>query len=359
MMTSQQNTHYPDQSIKLSASEESEAHERLIGSLIETMSDPVLEVNLSDRKLVGGNAAALALFGYPRRRLSGMDLVNILESPIPFFRALKNRVGLQTGVRLSNSSGGSFSAGIRCIFLHKQVDVYVLLVLHDIVDPQRAAKEAAARESLALEILKTRSAFFLGEEHERERLARELHSHIGPVMVSVKLGMEKMLSGRKKYISRRELRQLLEVHTASIKQVRIVTSRLAEGFQYEENINLAIESLIKSYAEFSDIRFFCKTDPLPAHMSTTISYHLFQIIEETLTNMVKHANATKASLRINVHGNKVDVTLQDNGDGAEKPVIKKGSGLWMMKERALLMGGKLRLESAKHRFFRIRLSFSL
>jgi signal transduction histidine kinase len=94
-------------------------------------------------------------------------------------------------------------------------------------------------------------------------------------------------------------------------------------------------------------------------MSTTVSYHLFQIIEETLTNMVKHANATKASLRIKVHGNNVEVALQDNGDGVEKPVIKKGSGLWMMKERALLMGGKLRLESAKNRFFRIRLSFSL
>lgn len=359
MMTSKKDPQKPPQPIKLSVSEEIEAHEHLIGDLIETMSDPVLEVDLGDRKLVGGNAAALALFGYPRRKLADMDLVNILENPIPFFRALRNRVGLQTDVRLSNSSGGSFSAGIRCIFLRKQVEDYALLVLHDIVDPQRAAKDAAARESLALEILKTRSAFFLGEEHERERLARELHSQIGPVMVSVKLGMEKMLSGRKKYISRRELRQLLDIHTSSIKQVRIVTSRLAEGFQFEENINLAIESLIKSYAEFSDIRFFFKSDLLPAQMSTTLSYHLFQIIEEALTNMVKYANATKASLRIRVHNNEVSLVLQDNGDGVEKPNIKKGSGLWMMKERAKLIGGTLSLESAKDRFFRIRLSFSL
>ena len=345
--------------LKLSDSADNMAHDQLIGNLIEVMGDPVLEVRLADFGMEGGNTAASVVFGYSRKKLREMVLADLLASPLPLMRALKRRVSTLGGVVFTDKQGHSLRAGIQCIYFRKQHEYYALIIVQDIVDKQKEARDREDMQRLALEVLKTRSAFFLGEEHERERLARELHSHIGPVMVSVKLGLEQLLYGRKKHISRRELKRLLNIHTDAIKEVRIVTSRLAEGYGYQEDINKAIVHLINNYCDFSDIRISCKLDPLPDDLPVDVAFHLFQIIEEALTNMVKYANATRATFRIKRSANQVEMVLQDNGQGHNKPLIMVGKGLWMMQQRARLIGGHLVVESVSQSFFRIRLVFSL
>ena len=345
--------------LRLSDNADNLAHDQMIGQLIEVMADPVLEVRMADFGLEGGNTAASVLFGYSMKKLRGMAFAELLANPVPLLRSLKRRVSTVGGVMFTDKEGHTLRAGIQCIYFRRQYEDYVLIILQEIVDKRKEAREREDLQKLALEVLKTRSAFFLGQENERERLARELHSHIGPVMVSVKLGMEQLLYGKKKHISRRELKRLLDIHTDAIKQVRIVTSRLAEGYGYQEDINKAIEQLIKNYCDFSDIQIACKLDPLPVDLPVDTAYHLFQIIEEALTNMVKHANATKATFSIKRSDNQVEVVLQDNGQGHDKPLIMVGKGLWMMQQRAKLIGGHIAVKSVNQSFFRIRLSFSL
>lgn len=347
------------QPIRLSGNNQCPEHEHLMKSLISIMSDPVFEVCLVDHKVISCNMAAQSLSGLSPRKIQGMSLAGLFENAAAVVKALNNRISLKTGVHFVNSKGEIVRTGMQCIYFHRQADAFALLVLHDIRDPVQEEKDHLNSQLLALEVLKTRSAFFLGQEYERERLARELHSHIGPILVSVKLGMEQKLTQRSKYLSRHDLNRLLETHKEAIKQVRIVSSRLAEGFLYQEDINQAIDHLISNYAEFSDIRFHCKKDKLPENLSTTVCYHLFQIIEEALTNMVKHANATRAGFRIKVMKEQAELVIQDNGDGHDKLVNKNSNGLWIMRQRAVLIGGHLEAESVRNRFFRIRLTFPL
>ncbi|MFO7998990.1 MAG: ATP-binding protein, partial [Bacteroidales bacterium] len=217
----------------------------------------------------------------------------------------------------------------------------------------------AEHERLALEVLHTDSAFFMGEEYERRRLERELHGHIGPMMVSVKLDMEKNLAGEQKTIPRKELERMHRQLGEAITELRVATSRLAEGFQYQTDPVLAIGKLMDKFREYGEMKVFCRMDPLPENLDMSLRYHLFRIVEEGLTNIVKHADATKIVLRMRVSDGWLQMHLHDNGRGVGEQSIKSGPGLRLMQKRAELLSGTIRFESAKGRYFKLKLEVPL
>lgn len=327
----------------------------LNGLLFDVTTDPVIVLDLSELSVVVANPAACSRFNQSAERFAGKSFPDQLIDPHAFRKAIRRKVTVLDSASCIKRDGTLFSANMSVFYQKSGGNSYALIVLSGVVEENEAEKEFKRLESLVLERFKTESTFFLGEEHERSRLARELHGHIGPMLVGVKLGLEQMLSGGKKHISKKELKRLLEQHLQTIRELRLVTSRLAEGFQYQENINQAICTLVAKFEEFSGIKIYNKQAELPNTLTLTQRYHLIQILEEGLTNAVQHADATKIAVRLWVEADRLNMYILDNGRGMEKFPQKKGKGLWIMKQRAALMQGSLKIESVSGRYFRLYL----
>ncbi len=323
--------------------------------------DPVMVLRLDDLQILDVNPAACEQFGYSLRRFKGMHLDGMVKKPSQLKRAIKHRSAILTEVICVDNNKLPFTSSLYFSFFEYGSDMLALVLFRDIIDTNKAEKEKEKRETLALEVAKTESAFFLGEESERQRLARELHGHIGPMMVSVKMGLEQLKSRFAKdnthYTS--EIQQLLDKQVQAIKELRIATSRLAEGYLYQEDITKAIENLLHKYSDFSDIRIYYKIDKLPGRLPVALRYHLFRIIEESLTNAVMHSNASKISLRIRIRNNTLYLYVLDNGQGIKRPVLEKDRGLWLMEQRAALLNGTLHIETVPDKFFRVSLEIPL
>lgn len=333
--------------------------EQKIILFLRKTSDPVLTLCVSTLCLIEANEQACKWLNYRCSQVAGKSIDLLVNNANRFRRAMRKKVSYISGLEFIKRSGSTFFGDISVDYFEQDKETYAVVFIYNMVDEKQAMKDQIWRETLVLERFKTESAFFMGEEHERNRLAQELHGHLGPMMVGVKLGLEQQLSKSNGYISRRELRKLLDQHTQTIKEARLITSRLAEGYQYQEDINLAIKSLITKFAEITGMSVFCKTDLLPETMAMDARYHLIQIIEEGLTNVVKHSGASKLTFRLTLSEKQLNMYLLDNGSGMDGTPVAKQKGLDLMQQRAAFLGGKLDIVSVRGKFFKLAFSCTI
>lgn len=86
-------------------------------------------------------------------------------------------------------------------------------------------------------------------------------------------------------------------------------------------------------------------DECVATLPTATSIQVFRIIQECLTNIVRHANANKVDINLNIKGQQLFLSIKDNGQGCDFQQVKTGFGLRGMKERVNSLGGTMQLES--------------
>jgi PAS domain S-box-containing protein len=331
----------------------------LFRMVFEMASDPMLVVLLDSFTVVDANQAACNIFGYSARQFSGLRYASLGPDPVFMRQALVKRLSVASGVEHMGRDGKLFFADVSYDYLKNNAHSICLVVLRNVKDQELIEREKQRLEQLSLEVMHTDGAFFLGEDQERKRLGRELHGHIGPMVVSVKLAMEKNLAGSQKSIPKEEVRAMLQQQGEAIRALREVTTRLAEGFQYQEDPNLALRTLMEKIGEYGEMGVYCKLDQLPENLDIALRYHLFRIVEEGLTNVIKHSNATKIALRLKTGDNKLFLSIQDNGNGVGQPSPTGRSGLWFMQKRAELLNGKLRVESVNGKYFRLEMEAPL
>jgi signal transduction histidine kinase len=331
----------------------------VIRFLFNNTADPVVVVRLDNLLIEDVNTAACERFNYGPQRFKGMNLNSIVVKPLQLKRTIKHKSASLTEVECLCNEKLRITANLYFAYPSTGDHQRVIILFRDIIDDNATTKEKIKWETLTLEATKTESAFFLGEENERQRLARELHGNIGPLMLSVKMGLEQLLSGNKKMPPAEDCQKLLELQTQAIRELRIATSRLAEGYLYQEDINKAIENLLQKYSELSDLRIYSKKDGLPGNLNIAFRYHLFRIIEESLTNAVIHSNASKISFRLWISNKMLYMYIMDNGHGMNRPILDKDRGLWLMQQRAKLLNGAFQIETVPGKYFRVSLEASI
>jgi PAS domain S-box-containing protein len=322
-------------------------------------SDPMLVVLMETFTVVDANAAACKLFGYSHKQFCGLRYASLGPDPVFFRQALVKKLSAVSEVEHMNMEGQMFIADVSYDYLENETHPICLVVLRNVKDQEQLAREKKQLEQIALEVMHTDSAFFLGEDQERKRLGKELHGQIGPMLVSVKLAMEKSLAGERESVSRQDVQKMLAKQARAIRALREVTTRLAEGYEYQEDINLALRTLLDKIAEYGDMEMDCEIDPLPENISMALRYHLFRIVEEGLTNIIKHADANKISIRLKTKKNALYLSIEDDGNGIKEPMHEPGAGLLLMQKRAQLLDGKLRYESAQEKYFKLELDVPL
>jgi signal transduction histidine kinase len=230
-----------------------------------------------------------------------------------------------------------------------------VLIAHDKVgrDPRfssgdmRLAEQFALRASIAVDLSRRVARDSLrrvvaGQEVERRRLARELHDETGQALTSILLGL-RALEDANAGIDVDELRELV---VATLQDVRRLAVQLRPKALDDFGLAAALERLAQTFSESSGIRVQLEArigERLPAEVETTV----YRIVQEALTNVVKHAEAHEVSILLVRRDGIVTAVVEDDGGGFDPHAVRADSiGLEGMRERVALHDGRLTLESA-------------
>ncbi len=178
----------------------------------------------------------------------------------------------------------------------------------------------------------------LSQDIERKRISKDLHDSLGQSLLLVKNKISK------------EDQEAKELLNDAIDEMRSISRTLYPLQLKQLGITSAISSLIEQLDEnYPDTYIFGDVDNIDGMLSTEHELNLFRIIQECLSNVVKHAKAESAKLELQREKNKIVMTLQDNGIGFDflsKFKNLKSLGLKTIRERVNYINGILRVESS-------------
>jgi PAS domain S-box-containing protein len=177
-------------------------------------------------------------------------------------------------------------------------------------------------------------------EEERLALARDLHDELGQALTAVNIDLVMI----KKKITNNEIALKIEKISAlvnnTIKSVQRITSNLRPEIINDLGLDEAIELYAQEFSERSGIEVFLIIDPeIVFHYKTALN--IYRIVQESLTNISRHAKATKVVIKLKKTFDSVCIKISDNGIGINEDFIKskQSFGIMSMKERATSLGG--------------------
>jgi signal transduction histidine kinase len=184
-----------------------------------------------------------------------------------------------------------------------------------------------------------------GQELERRRLARELHDETGQALTSVLLGLKAVERSDDVPTALAELRELV---VATLQDVRRLAVELRPKALDDFGLSVALERLVQTFKEATGISVEFQSQlgeqRLPSEVETT----LYRIVQESLTNVAKHAGARRVSILLVLRPGVVSALIEDDGHGfTEDDEGRGGIGLSGMRERLALLDGRLTVESGR------------
>jgi two-component system, NarL family, sensor kinase len=197
------------------------------------------------------------------------------------------------------------------------------------------------------------------QENERARLSRELHDGISQMMVSIKLLLESALARFERASSpaarvpaaEAALTTSLARLSDTLREVRRISHALRPAMLDDLGLAAALEQLTRELGEETSIEigFTQVTHTNAGALPDAVNTALFRIAQEALNNIVRHAQATRAALSLDVSARAVTLSIADNGCGFDveraQADARGGIGLRNMRERLETLSGTLSLVS--------------
>lgn len=240
-------------------------------------------------------------------------------------------------------------------------DTIGVLIAHDKLGPDvrfgdadmRLAEQFAARAAIAVDLSRRVANDSLrrvvaGQELERQRLARELHDETGQALTSILLGLKAVEDARSQAEMQRAAADLRELVVATLQDVRRLAVELRPKALDDFGLLAAVERLVDTFSETTGINVDVESRLGPHRLPPEVETTLYRIIQESLTNVVKHAEARSVSIFIVRRDATATVVIEDDGQGfADGNVRDGGLGLLGMRERVALLNGRLTIESSE------------
>ena len=181
---------------------------------------------------------------------------------------------------------------------------------------------------------------------ERNRIARDIHDSLGHSLVALNVQMETALTLWE--VDNQRARSLLaeakQLGSEALQAVRESVSAIRADPLQGQLLEAAIVNLTEEFYHLTDVLPECQID-LSHPLSNSVNQVIYRIIQEGLTNICKHAEATIVQIQIQTTAEGLSLTLQDNGKGFQTEQLRSGYGLQGMQERSTAMGGRLEIVS--------------
>jgi signal transduction histidine kinase len=186
-------------------------------------------------------------------------------------------------------------------------------------------------------------------EEERKRLSRELHDDIGQTLTALKVDLavvesECSGSGRVK----QKMADMQKLLSSGIHSVHSLCRRLRPGALDDLSLEDALAGLVDDWKQRNDATCELHADVRDAALSDEIRTAVFRLVQEALTNVSRYARASEVQIRLTAGETALRFSVADNGCGMEPGAENKPTsfGLLGMHERVVMLGGRLRIDSA-------------
>ncbi|MEZ8734048.1 MULTISPECIES: cache domain-containing protein [unclassified Vibrio] len=185
------------------------------------------------------------------------------------------------------------------------------------------------------------------QEDEKKHLARELHDGINQLLVSSRCHLELLGNKLQNEDLKAHLNKSQHSLMRAIEEVRHISHQLRPSSLDDIGLEAALSSLLLDFQAHSGIEVETMFATQPGKLKSEAATTLYRVVQESLNNIEKHAQATKVTVIAQQIGNVLQLLIQDNGVGFNtyKAMEKRGIGLRNMRERVEFIGGDFELMS--------------
>ena len=195
------------------------------------------------------------------------------------------------------------------------------------------------------------------QEDERARLASELHDDFSQRLAMLSLGLETAaeIVPESPSEANRQLHELMNSASELGADLHTLSHRLHSSTLERLGLAAGVAAFCKEFTAQSGTQVAFSHQDLPRSVSPDIALCLFRIVQEGLRNVQKHSRAAHAQVRIETMDDTLHLSISDDGEGfdVKDGVDRQGLGLWSMRERVRLVGGRFEIHSETQKGTRI------
>ena len=184
-----------------------------------------------------------------------------------------------------------------------------------------------------------------GEKNERKRLARELHDTIGHALAGMAVGVDACITmiDKNPQLAKAQLKVISKALRKGMKDVRNSLNKMRPDFLQQYRLKEAIEKMKEEISNVTDLKINLNYQIDETGFDTKIEDILFRVIQESITNSIRHGLATVVDINIYKENNLLCLKIKDNGKGCK--AINYGFGLKQMVERVSQIRGDINFYS--------------
>lgn len=307
---------------------------------------PMWMLSLDESKFIDVNNAAINHYGYSREEF--------LNNSITFFLAPEElqriadamKDGYKKGTRTTlwkhmKKNGEIISVEITTHDILHENKAVRLILANDITEKLKAEKELEQSNEILRQLTSHLQEI---REEERKHIAREIHDELGQQLTVIKMDVSWI---RKKTEATNspvldKIRDLTKILDDTVNTVRKISSRLRPSLLDDLGLVAAMEWYLNDFKQRTGIDIVFHLPKQELELPDSINTCLFRILQESLTNVARHAGATLVTVILNEDVETIKLMIKDDGKGYDVSNAsgKRTLGIIGMKERAAMIGGK-------------------
>ena len=195
--------------------------------------------------------------------------------------------------------------------------------------------------------LQNLSSMLVGQEQERERIAKDLHDSLGGLLSTIKIRFDKIFSNQQNEENRQEYNKIQNLVDIACTEVRSIAHDLKPGTLKEAGLHEAIGDLLNRYNKGDGFEITYQHYGFDGEqtVNSTISLQVYRIIQELVHNSIKHSNPKDILVQLTLQEKQLEIIVEDNGNGFNPNKVTKGMGLENIHSRVSYLNGEIHIDS--------------
>jgi PAS domain S-box-containing protein len=325
--------------------------EQMNQAIFEGVIDGIFLVDIKDKKFVKANLAMCNLLGYQCNELIGRKISDIYPESEhtamldDFHRYLNGDIQMSKNIAIKRLDGSIFYADIKAALVEIGEQSYIVGVLRDITERRKTEADLNEQKNMLRELSVSNTA---KREDELKKIAQEVHDELGQDLSVLRMDIwrtcNQIAPGDQKLLN------IMEEMKGQVDRVilcaRNVTTNLRPPM-LELGLFAALEWMCRDFSSRTGIECVLQIVDQEKSLNELQLISMFRIVQESLTNILRHAGASKIDVNILYLGDMMKLIVSDNGHGFDFLQLPKRNsfGLMGMRERAISLGGEFEIKS--------------